>query len=141
MNIYIICAVRNATPERVADIRAYANAKRAEGHHVHFPPDDAPQDDPTGEAICRTHLKAMQNADEVHVFWDVSGTFALAGLTLTLAWPTRWGTHWSQSRARYRTAPRSPTGRSCARAPDTDRWRAAQLGADEDRALAQGQGR
>jgi hypothetical protein len=71
MNIYIICAVRNATPERVAEIRAYARAKRAEGHHVHVPPDDAPQDDPTGEAICRTHLKAMQNADEVHVFWDV----------------------------------------------------------------------
>lgn len=71
MNIYIICAVRNATPERVAEIRAYAEAKRAEGHHVHFPPDDAPQDDPTGEAICRTHLEAMDLAHAVHVFWDV----------------------------------------------------------------------
>lgn len=72
--IYIICAVRNASPDRVKEIRAYAEAKRTEGHHVHFPPDDAPQDDPTGEAICRTHLAAMRNADEVHVFWDVKSS-------------------------------------------------------------------
>lgn len=72
MNVYIICAVRQATPERVAEIRAYAEARRAEGHAVHFPPDDAPQEDPTGKAICRTHLAAMKEADEVHVFWDVS---------------------------------------------------------------------
>jgi hypothetical protein len=71
MNIYIICAVRNGTQERVKAIRAYAEAKRAEGHHVHFPPDDAPQEDPTGEAICRTHLGAMRASEEVHVFWDV----------------------------------------------------------------------
>lgn len=74
MNIYIICAVRNATPERVAEIRAYAEQERALGHHVHFPPDDAPQDDPTGEAICATHLAAIKKADEVHVFWDVKSS-------------------------------------------------------------------
>ena len=71
MKIYIICAVRNAAPERVALLRRYAEGKRALGHDVHYPPDDAPQDDPTGEAICRTHLAAMQECDEVHVFWDV----------------------------------------------------------------------
>lgn len=71
MIIYIICAVRNATPERVAELRSYAEGKRAEGHSVHFPPDDAPQDDPTGMEICRVHLSAMLLADEVHVFWDV----------------------------------------------------------------------
>lgn len=74
MNIYIICAVRNATSARVAELRAYAEAKRAEGHRVHFPPDDAPQEDPTGEAICRTHFAAMKSADEVHVFWDVKSS-------------------------------------------------------------------
>ena len=71
LKIYIICAVRNAKPERVAEIRAYVEKLRDEGHHVHFPPDDAPQDDPTGVEICRTHLDAMKPADEVHVFWDV----------------------------------------------------------------------
>jgi hypothetical protein len=72
LNIYIICAVRNATPDRVATIRAYAAAKRAEGHCVHFPPDDAPQDDPDGSAICEAHREAMSRANEVHVFWDVN---------------------------------------------------------------------
>lgn len=71
MNIYIICAVRGADTEKTSAFRGYANARRAEGHHVHFPPDDAPQEDPTGEAICRTHLAAMKAADEVHVFWNV----------------------------------------------------------------------
>ena len=71
MNIYIICAVRNASPERVLEIRKYADQMRYCGHRVHFPPDDAPQEDPTGEAICRAHLKAMKGADEIHVFWDV----------------------------------------------------------------------
>lgn len=70
-NIYIICAVRNATPERIAEIRAHAVRLRSEGYDVHFPPDDAPQDDPTGEAICRVHRHAMRRANEVHVFWDV----------------------------------------------------------------------
>jgi hypothetical protein len=86
MNIYIICAVRNASPERVAEIRSYAEAKRAEGHHVHFPPDDAPQDDPTGEAICRTHVTAMRCSDEVHVFWDVrsSGSHFDLGMAYAL---------------------------------------------------------
>ena len=74
VNVYIICAVRNATPERVDELRRYAESLRASGHHVHFPPDDAPQEDPTGEAICRTHLAAMKDCDEVHVFWDVKSS-------------------------------------------------------------------
>lgn len=71
MNIYIICAVRNSTPDRVAKIRGYVERARADGHKVHFPPDDVRQDDPTGNAICEAHLQAMKAADEVHVFWDV----------------------------------------------------------------------
>ena len=42
MNIYIICAVRNATPERVVEIRKYAQQLATQGHKVHFPPDHAP---------------------------------------------------------------------------------------------------
>ena len=52
-------------------MRTYAAQLRHQGHEVHYPPDDAPQDDPTGEAICRTHRDAMDLAHEVHVFWDV----------------------------------------------------------------------
>jgi len=71
VNIYIICSVRNAKPERLAHIRDYAKHLRENGHRVHFPPDDAPQEDPTGAMICEVHLAAMHEADEVHVFWDV----------------------------------------------------------------------
>ena len=71
MFVYIICAVRKATLERLKAMRDYADELHRAGHQVYFPPDDAPQDDPTGAVICATHLGAMQKADEVHVFWDV----------------------------------------------------------------------
>lgn len=89
MKTYIICAVRNATPERVSAIRAYAEKQRALGHGVHFPPDDAPQEDPTGLAICETHLAAMKSSDEVRVFWDVksSGSHFDLGMAYALGKP------------------------------------------------------
>lgn len=72
LNIYIICAVRGEPEEKIAALRRYAVVLRAEGHWVHFPPDDVEQDDPTGEGICRDHRVAMEKCDEVHVFWDVN---------------------------------------------------------------------
>jgi nucleoside 2-deoxyribosyltransferase len=72
MNVYIICPVRNCSPERTAAIRAHAERLRKSGYTVHFPTDDVNQDDPTGAAICRAHLDAMLAADFVHVFWDVN---------------------------------------------------------------------
>lgn len=74
MNIYVICAVRNANQLRVNIIRDCVEKLKVDGHDVHFPPDDVNQDDPTGEEICRVHLKAMTKADEVHVFWDVNSS-------------------------------------------------------------------
>ena len=66
-----MCIRDRSNPDRVKAIRDYAHELQRAGHQVHFPPDDAPQDDPTGAVICATHLAAMQKADEVHVFWDV----------------------------------------------------------------------
>lgn len=71
MSIYIICPVRNADQKRTHEMRAYAERLRQAGHDVHFPPDDVPRDDPTGESICIAHRDAMLRAHEVHVFWDV----------------------------------------------------------------------
>lgn len=70
-NIYIICAVRKANPERTEFLRKGVEALRQSGHTVFFPPDDAPQDDPTGRGIVATELQAIKDADEVHVIWDV----------------------------------------------------------------------
>lgn len=91
MKIYIVCAVRNASEEAIARLREYAESQRSLGHKVHYPPDDAPQDDPTGEAICATHLAAMRGCDEVHVFWDVksSGSHFDIGMAYALGKPMR----------------------------------------------------
>lgn len=70
-HVYIICPVRLADATTLSEIRSYADDLRACGVVVHFPPDDAPQEDPTGSEICRAHRTAMLQADEVHVFWDV----------------------------------------------------------------------
>lgn len=67
MRIYLICPVRNAT----FDSSNLVSEWEKEGHLVHFPPRDVRQDDPIGVDICRAHLAAMKNADEVRVVWDV----------------------------------------------------------------------
>lgn len=72
--IYIICPVRGAPEDAIGKFRAYAERLRAAHNEVHFPPDDAPQDDPTGVEICRAHYAAMSCADEAHVFWDVQSS-------------------------------------------------------------------
>lgn len=68
MYIYLICPVRNST----FDAAPIVAALEADGHKVHWPPRDVDQDDPTGLRICTAHLKAMYEADEVHVVWDVN---------------------------------------------------------------------
>lgn len=66
--IYLIMAVRGGVKD---SDRQYMERLEVEGNLVHYPPRDAPQDDPTGAEICRVHRQAMIEADEVHVIWDV----------------------------------------------------------------------
>jgi hypothetical protein len=69
--IYLIMPVRAAEASALNVAGQYLQELEAQGHTVHFPPRDAPQDDPTGLAICEVHRAAMEAADEVHVLWDV----------------------------------------------------------------------
>jgi len=71
VKIYLICPVRNCPPEILEDVRWLVKTLEDGGHTVHFPQRDAPQEDATGSAICKTHLEAMRLCDEVHVVWDV----------------------------------------------------------------------
>jgi hypothetical protein len=91
MNIYIICAVRNADSERAQLEARYAQRLRREGHNVHYPPDSAPQDDVTGAAICEAHKAAMLEANEVHVLWDSDskGSHFDLGMAYALSKPIR----------------------------------------------------
>lgn len=69
--IYLVCPVRNVTPELSEQIAKYVSNLEKLGANVHYPPRDVDQNDPTGERICRAHLAAMERATEVHVYWDV----------------------------------------------------------------------
>ena len=70
MKIYLICPVRNATQEQREMEENYTKMLEAVGHTVYLPHRDAPQDDPTGEAICQKHRQAMEDSDVVYVIWD-----------------------------------------------------------------------
>jgi nucleoside 2-deoxyribosyltransferase len=71
VKVYLICPVRNCPAEVLASISEYVKEQELFGHKIHWPHRDVSQSDPTGSAICATHLAAMRNADEVHVIWDV----------------------------------------------------------------------
>lgn len=64
--------VRNADPFIRAACENHCVHLETMGHRVHFPPRDAPQDDPTGSNICKIHRDAMLLCNEVHVMWDES---------------------------------------------------------------------
>lgn len=72
MNIYLVCPVRAVTPEQTAEMDNYVSGLEKEGHHVHYPPRDVDQTDPTGFEICTRHLDAIKKSDRVDIFWDVN---------------------------------------------------------------------
>lgn len=89
MKIYLICSVRNASPQAVMTAEAYVRELEAQGHTVHYPPRDVAQDDPSGAAICASHLAAMRQCDAVHVLWDVTskGSHFDLGMAYALGTP------------------------------------------------------
>jgi nucleoside 2-deoxyribosyltransferase len=72
MKIYLIMPVRIADPYVTALAQAHMECLEREGHVVHYPPRDAPQDDPTGREICEVHRRAMHEADRVDIVWDIN---------------------------------------------------------------------
>jgi hypothetical protein len=88
MKIYVLCPVRNGVPD---EVYSYVEWLEKEGNIVHFPPRDAPQDDPTGNAICSAHRKAMRGCKYVDVFWDVNskGSHFDLGMAYALGKPVR----------------------------------------------------
>jgi len=70
MNIYIICPVRELSPEWRDGLLAYTHSLETQGHKVHLPFRDTEQNDRTGFYICQSHAMKMFDADEVHVAYD-----------------------------------------------------------------------
>ncbi len=78
--IFIICPVRNVTEGQLEDIKNYV--EELDKHYiVHFPPRDTNQtDDGVGLGICRENRKAIEEADEIHIYWDVASKGSLFDL-------------------------------------------------------------
>lgn len=72
MKIYIICPVRNATPEQLAQQNDYRKKLESEGHSVFYPPRDAPQESKTGYEIVESEAIAIIACDRIDIFWDIT---------------------------------------------------------------------
>jgi hypothetical protein len=75
--VFIICPVRDATPEVDKEIREYIKELEDKNHEVHYPPRDTNQNDPIGVNICTENMMAIMNADEVHIYWTEYSTGSL----------------------------------------------------------------
>lgn len=69
MKIYIVCSVRNASPELQARLEAYTDWLEEQGHEVHLPHRDTDQD-ASGFDICNQNGTAIALAEEIHILYD-----------------------------------------------------------------------
>jgi len=85
MRIFVIGAVRNATPEFRAALEKHVAGLEAAGHKVHLPHRDTNQV-ALGSDICYENLMAIRDADEIHLFYtaDSKGTHFDLGMAFAL---------------------------------------------------------
>lgn len=90
MKIFIIGAVRNADPDWREALELHADDLTRQGHEVHLPHRDTDQK-ASGLAICTQNVRAMAEADEVHLFYkpDSQGTHFDMGAAFALGKPLR----------------------------------------------------
>ncbi|MFA4971832.1 MAG: nucleoside 2-deoxyribosyltransferase [bacterium] len=89
MRIYIICPVRKANAEDIVEQKRVVGRLRVDGHAVYWPPEDAPQEDPTGLAIVESECEAIRDADIVCVLqWrETQGQVFDLGMAVALGKP------------------------------------------------------
>jgi nucleoside 2-deoxyribosyltransferase len=80
-SIFVICPVRGLNPNEKQVIEDHVKAMEEKGYSVHLPFRDTNQCDLTGGwNICNQNKKAMQDADEVHIYWNPNSTGSLFDL-------------------------------------------------------------
>jgi|GEM_PF-2391508 len=84
-SVYIICPVRNLSPEQQQEIERYVARLEDDGYLVHYPPRDVDQGDPVGISIIRAHRRAMEKCGRVDIFWDVNSKGSHFGLGMAIA--------------------------------------------------------
>jgi len=84
--VFLICPVRNASPEKKLRMQRYVWDMEHEGYDVYYPAVDTDQNDEIGYRICSDNAKAILEADEVHIFWDKDSKGSLFDLGVAFAY-------------------------------------------------------
>lgn len=86
MKIFLICPVREVTDEEKVATEKYVIDLETAGNKVHWPPRNTDQDDPVGLRICQDNRQAIEDADEVHIWWNdkSQGSFFDFGMAFAL---------------------------------------------------------
>ncbi|KKT41425.1 MAG: hypothetical protein UW30_C0008G0044 [Candidatus Giovannonibacteria bacterium GW2011_GWA2_44_13b] len=83
---FLVCSVRNATPEQKTTSESYVKNLETKGYKVHWPPRDTnQQDDLIGLRICSDNRAAIKGADEVHIMWDPNSQGSLFDIGMAFA--------------------------------------------------------
>jgi nucleoside 2-deoxyribosyltransferase len=82
--IFIICPVRNVSPEENTQINNYVNSLENQGYQVYWPYRDTDQSDNIGYRICTDNRKAIYESDEIHVWFNSNSSGTL--FDLGMAW-------------------------------------------------------
>lgn len=67
--IFIICSVRNASKKYIKKLYDYVESLERNGYCVHLPNRDTDQT-LSGIKICEQNKIAIENSDEVHIFYS-----------------------------------------------------------------------
>lgn len=86
--IFLICPVRNITEEVKTKISVYVSNLEIKMLDVYWPQRDTVQEgDPIGTRICTDNRKAIESANEVHIWWTTTSTGTM--FDLGIAWALR----------------------------------------------------
>lgn len=83
-SIFLICPVRNATREQKEAIQDYIARLEQSGDKVHYPARDTDQSG-DGVNICKTNRRAIEQSDEVHIFYDPDSAGSLFDIGIAFA--------------------------------------------------------
>ncbi len=73
--IFLICPVRNATPEQRKWIEDFARQKESDGYQIHAPHLHTRQEDLFGGyTICKKNEEAVATSEEIDLYYDQSST-------------------------------------------------------------------
>ena len=84
MKVFLIRPIRNISPEMEKKIEDYVTKLEANCIEVYDPYRDTEQDDSTGLNICLSNLKAISEADEVHIAGTSQGCIFDFGMAFAL---------------------------------------------------------